>query len=123
MNTNNKPSSNYLKIKSYQFSIRIVNLNKYLTKEKQEYTLAKQVLRSGTAIGALVEEAQYAESRADFKHKLYIALKEANETTYWLRLLHDTEYLDTIMFQSILQDCKERLGLLISITKTLKKIN
>lgn len=85
-----------------------------------EYVLAKQLLRSGTAIGALVREAEHAESRADFIHKLAIALKEANETQYWLELLHKADYIDEKGFDSINQDCIELLKLLISIIKSAK---
>lgn len=74
--------------KSFSFALRIVKLYRYLKEEKKEYVLSKQVLRSGTAIGALVRESQYAESKADFIHKLAIALKEANETDYWIELLY-----------------------------------
>lgn len=83
---------NIVKEKSYLFAIRIVNLCKYLSEEKKEFVLSKQLLRSGTAAGALVREAEQAESRADFMHKLSIALKEANETAYWLCLLKDTTF-------------------------------
>ena len=79
--------------KSYKFAIRIVKLNEYLTNEKKEYTLSKQLLRSGTAIGALISEAQYAQSNADFISKMHIGLKEANESRYWIRLLNDCNYL------------------------------
>ncbi|MCU0445003.1 MAG: four helix bundle protein [Microscillaceae bacterium] len=113
-------SSNPLKEKSYQFAIRIVNLYKYLIEEKKEYVLAKQVLRSGTAIGALVRESQYAESKADFVHKLSIALKETNETDYWLCLLKDAEFLSENAFLSIQQDCEEPLKLLTASIKTAK---
>ena len=85
-----------------------------------EYVLAKQLLRSGTAIGALVREAEHAESRADFIHKLAIAHKEANETQYWLELLHKADYIDEKGFDSINQDCIELLKLLISIIKSAK---
>ncbi len=85
---------NIVKDKSFDFAVRIVNLSKYLTEQKREYVLSKQILRSGTAIGALIRESEQAESKADFIHKLAIALKEANETDYWLDLLHKTEYLE-----------------------------
>jgi len=105
--------------KSYAFAIRIVNLVKWL-QGKNEYLMSKQVLRSGTAIGALIREAEHAESDADYIHKLSIALKEANETEYWLSLLKDTDYLDKKMYESIAKDCRELLKLLISSIKTLK---
>ena len=88
--------------------------------EKKEYVLSKQVLRSGTAIGALIKEAEHAQSRADFIHKMNIALKEANETVYWLMLLKDSEYIDESSFNSINTECVEILKLLISIVKTTK---
>ena len=112
--------SNIVAEKSFRFSIRIVRLSQYLNAEKKEYTLSKQILRSGTAIGALISEAKYAQSRADFLNKLSIALKEANETCYWIRLLHETGYLDDPMHKSIEKDATELLSLLISITKKLK---
>ena len=83
-----------LKEKSYLFAIRIVKLNQFLCAEKNEYTLSKQVLRSGTAVGALIREAEFGQSRADFRSKMCIALKEANETDYWLNLLKDTNYIN-----------------------------
>lgn len=114
-------AENIIKNKSYAFAIRIVNLYKYLTKEGKEYILAKQILRSGTAIGALITEAEHAESKADFVHKLAIAQKECNETKYWLNLLHDTDYIGLEMFNSLNTDCIEVLKLLTSIIKTTKK--
>ncbi len=107
--------------KSFEFAVRIVNLNKHLVKYKKEYVLSKQVLRSGTSIGALVHEAQHAESNADFIHKLSIALKEANETYYWLQLLDRTEYLDSNEFESLNEDIQELIKLLVSIVKSSKK--
>ena len=110
-----------LEVKSYVFAIRIVKLHKYLVEEKKEYTLSRQLLKSGTAIGALVREAKYGQSKADFVSKLSIALKEANETEYWLMLLHDTGYLSDEEFLSVIADCKELLKLLVSIVKTSKE--
>jgi four helix bundle protein len=106
--------------KSFQFALRIVKLYKYLTEQKKEYVLSKQVLRSGTAIGALIREAEQAESKADFIHKLSISLKEANETEYWLDLLFQSEYIDEKSYHSIQADIKEILKLLTSIIKTSK---
>jgi four helix bundle protein len=103
--------------KSFEFAVRIVNLYRHLTGKKQEYILSKQMVRSGTAIGALVREAQYAESRADFVHKMSIALKEANETLYWIELLHRTSYLEKHEADSIEQDALEIKRILISIVK------
>src|SRR3990172_9179405 len=85
---------NIVKDKSFAFALRVVGLAKYLQDEKKEFVLSKQVLRSGTAIGALVREAEHAESKPDFAHKMNIALKEANETLYWLELLHQTDFID-----------------------------
>jgi four helix bundle protein len=113
--------SDPLKEKSFAFSLRIVKLNRYLVDTHKEYILSKQLLRSGTAIGALIREAKYAQSKADFIHKLTIALKEANETDYWLDLLHQSKYIDDKMYQSIQPDIDELLSLLIASTKTAKK--
>lgn len=104
--------------KSFAFALRIVKLSRYLQEEKKEYVLSKQVLRSGTAIGALVREAEHAESKADFTHKMNIALKEANETLYWLELLHQSEYIADQSFESIGADSEELLKLLVSIVKS-----
>ncbi len=109
-----------LRNKSYSFALRIVKLCRWLQEEKREYILCRQLLRSGTAIGALIYEAEFAQSRADFANKLNIALKEANETLYWLMLLHDSEYINDKMFESIRPDIKEILKLLVSSIKTLK---
>ena len=104
--------------KSFLFSVRIVKLCKYLQSEKKEFILSKQLLRSGTSIGANVVESQQAQSRADFISKLGIALKEAAETNYWLRLLQATDYLSESEFSSILKDCREVEKMLTSIIKT-----
>ena len=106
--------------KSFTFALRVVKLTKFLQAEKKEYVLSKQVVRSGTAIGALVREAEHAESKADFIHKMNIALKEANETLYWLELLHGSEYIDQQSFESIRKDSEELVKLLVSIVKTSK---
>ena len=105
--------------KSYAFAIRIVRMVKYLREEKREHILSKQVLRSGTAIGALVREAEFAQSKADFVNKLKVALKEANETIYWLSLLHDTDYIDEEAYKSIETDGRELIALLISSLNTI----
>jgi len=110
-----------LKVKSLAFAIRIVKLYKHLCENDKEYVLSKQCLRSGTAIGALVREAEYGQSKADFINKLSIALKEANETHYWLTLLHETKYLTTKSFDSIKSDLEELLKLLIASIKTAKQ--
>ncbi len=115
-----KNMENIIKDKSFAFAVRVVNLYKYLTEEKKEFVLSKQLLRSGTAVGALVREAEHGESRADFIHKLAIALKEANETEYWILLLHETKYLDASAFASIHGDIVELLKLLTSIINSTK---
>jgi four helix bundle protein len=113
-------SENIILDKSFDFAVRIVNLSKYLISDKKEYVLSKQILRSGAAIGALVREAQQAESSADFIHKLAIALKEADETDYWLLLLNKTDFINEGQFISIKNDCEELIKLLISIIKKSK---
>ncbi len=113
--------NNVIRDKSFAFALRIVKLYKHLTNQKKEYVLSKQLLRSGTSIGAMVREAEQAESKADFIHKLSVALKEANESEYWIELLHNSDYIDTQGFESISSDLKEILRLLISIIKTAKK--
>lgn len=106
--------------KSFAFAVRTINLNRHLHAGFKEYVLSKQMLRSGTAIGALVREAAQAESKADFVHKMSIALKEAGETEYWVELLHATEYLTTEERQSLRADLDELLKLLIATIKTTK---
>ena len=107
--------------KSKFFAIRIVRAYKYLTAEKNEYVLSKQLLQSGTSIGANVKEAIRGQSKPDFYSKLNIALKEASETEYWLEILYETEYIDKKLFDSINSDCQELIKLLVSITKTQKQ--
>ena len=114
-------NNNVIRNKSYAFAIRIVNAYKFLTDTRKEFVLSKQLLRSGTAIGALVAEAHHAQSSADFLNKMNIALKEANETSYWLSLLMDTGYLEQQVYDSISMDCSELIALLVSIVKTLKQ--
>jgi four helix bundle protein len=106
--------------KSIVFALRIVGAYKFLVEEKREYVLSKQMLRSGTAVGALIREAEHAESKADFVHKRSIALKEANETDYWLLILKESKYLSEAEYLSAQSDCQELLRLLISIIKTTK---
>ena len=108
---------NIIESKSFEFAIRIVNLYKYLSAEKQEYVLSKQLLKSGTSIGANVAEAQKAQTKPDFNSKMNVALKESNETYYWLRLLYKTDYLSQNEFCSIENDIKEIIALLTSICK------
>ena len=109
---------NAIEDKSFRFALRTVNLYKYLCEQHKEFILSKQLMRSGTSIGANVCEAQQAQSRPDFLAKLCIALKEAVETDYWLRLLHESSYLTDEQFSSIIEDCKELERLLTSIIKT-----
>ena len=104
--------------KSFLFSVRIVKLCEHLRKTKKEYTLSKQLLRAGTSIGANIAEAQQAQSRADFASKINIALKEAVETNYWLRLMNATDLLSEREFQSIITDCRELEKMLTAIVKT-----
>ena len=106
--------------RSYAFSLRIINAYKYLCAEKNEWVMSKQLLRSGTAIGALVCEAKFAQNRADFVSKMSIALKEANETLYWINLLHDSEYIDDNVYSSIHKEADEITAILASIVKTTK---
>ena len=106
--------------KAFRFSVRIVKLSQYLEREHREYVLSKQIKRSGTSICANVSEAKYGQSRADFLAKNTIALKEAAETEYWLRLLHETGYLTDRMFESMYADCTELSRILSSIVLTTK---
>ncbi len=110
-----------LKENSFSFAVRIVKLMKYLELEHKEFVLSRQVLRSGTAIGALVREAQFAQSKSDFIHKLSIALKEANETDYWLELLYRTQMINDKMFESIEPEIKGLIKLLVRSIKTAKQ--
>lgn len=110
-------------VKSKAFAVRIVRLYQYLCEEKKEYVLSKQLLRSGTSVGANIHEALRGQSKADFTAKMNIALKEAAETEYWLELMHETDYLDQKAFESIHGDCTELIKLLISIVKSSRKEN
>jgi four helix bundle protein len=114
---------NILKIKSYAFAIKIVKLSQHLQTEKKEFVLSKQILRSRTAIGALIREAEYGQSKTDFIHKMTIALKEANETEYWINILRDTNFINDKLSVSLVEDCKELLRLLIASIKTAKQNN
>lgn len=114
---------NPLKDKSYGFAIRIVRLSQSLQKHKKEFILSRQVLRSDTAIGALIREAEFGQSKADFINKMSVSLKEANETEYLISLLKDTNYIDDRMFSSIESDCKEIIAMLVSTIKTAKRSN
>lgn len=111
---------NVIENKSFQFAIRIVRLYKFLCEEKKEYILSKQLLRAGTSIGANVTESQQAQSKPDFVSKISIALKEASETKYWIKLLGATEYLSENQTKSILDDCVEIEKILVTILKLAK---
>ncbi|MDR2411308.1 MAG: four helix bundle protein [Candidatus Peribacteria bacterium] len=112
---------NILKIKSFKFAIRVVNLYKYLLEEKKEFVLSKQILRSGTSVGAMVREAEHSESKVDFIHKMAIAQKEINETIYWLELLCETKYISKKDFENINTDATEIIKILTTTIKTAKK--
>jgi four helix bundle protein len=111
--------SSILRDKSFSFAVRIVKLTQFL-QEKQEYVLGRQILKSGTAVGALVQEAEYAQSNADFISTFSIALKEADGTVYWLMLLRDSNYIDTNLYESLNADCSELISMLVATIKTLK---
>jgi four helix bundle protein len=111
---------NIIKSKSFDFAIRIVKLYQFLCEQKKEFVLSKQLLRSGTSIGANVREAEHAESKSDFIHKISISLKEANESAYWIELIYKTDYIEKSHFISIQTDLDEILKLLITILKTSK---
>ena len=113
-------TENTIRTKSMAFARRIVSAYRYLCEEKKEYVLSKQLLRSGTSIGANIAEAQYGSSRKDFLNKLYIALKECAETLYWLELLHSCDYLSDSEYDSLQADCGELRKLLSSITKSVR---
>jgi four helix bundle protein len=112
---------NIIKNKSFAFALRIVKAYQFLCEQKKEYVLSKQMLRSGTSVGAMVREAEQAESSADFIHKMAIALKEANETEYWIELIAQSNYLEEKVAISLKNDLAEILKLLIAIIKTIKE--
>jgi four helix bundle protein len=111
---------NIIKTKSFEFALQIVKLYQFLSETKREFVLSKQVLRSGTVIGALVRESEHAESKADFIHKLSIALKEANESDYWIDLLVRSGYISESEYRSLFSNLDEIIRLLVSIVKTSK---
>lgn len=113
---------NIVQEKSFAFSLRIIKLSKFLINEKKEFVISKQILRSGTAVGALIREAEHAQSKADFINKMNIALKEANETDYWIELLYQSNEIDKNAYHSIQPDIQELIKLLVSIVKTSKEI-
>lgn len=110
-----------LKEKSFAFAIEIVKLAQFLITDKKEYVLSRQILKSGTAIGALIRESEFAASKADFINKLTVALKEANETEYWLMLLFSTDYINKEKLTNLQAVCKELIAMLVSSIKTSKK--
>jgi four helix bundle protein len=112
---------NLLRDKSFAFALRAIKLNKHLVSEHREYTISKQVLRSGTSIGANIEESIHAQSKTDFVHKLSIAQKEANETSYWIRLLKESDFIKANLADSLLGDCSELQRLLAASVKTAKQ--
>ncbi len=115
----NKP----LNSKSYHFAIEIVRLCRLLITVNKEYILTKQIMRSGTAIGAIIREAEFASSRQEFIHKLTISLKEANETIYWLSLLYDTDFINEKQFIKLKYDCRGLVAMLVASIKTAKSNN
>ena len=117
----NKP--NIIREKSFCFALRIIKLYKHLCSEQKEFVLSKQILRSGTSIGAMQRESEHAESKQDFIHKLSIAQKECNETLYWLELLYKSEYINETAYNSIYNDADEVIRLLTSIIKSTKLSN
>ena len=119
---NKNPSESIVAKKSYSFALDIIKLYKYLIAEKKEYVLSKQILRSGTSIGANVNEALCAQSKRDFVHKLSIALKEARETLYWLSLLRDSSYINDDDYINLKVLCDEIYKILTSIILTIKKL-
>lgn len=116
----NGMKENIIKNKSFAFAVRIVKLYKHYVESKKEYILSKQLLRSGTSVGAMVREAEHAETKADFKHKMAVAQKEINETIYWLELMKETDYLTQEEFSSINSDAVEIIKLITAILKTTK---
>ncbi|GEO23181.1 four helix bundle protein [Cyclobacterium qasimii] len=111
---------NIVKTKSFAFAVRVVKLYQFLCEQKKEFVLSKQLLRSGTSVGAMVRESEHSESKKDFIHKLAIAQKEINETIYWLELLKETNYLGEEQFSSINADAIELIKLVTSILRTTK---
>jgi four helix bundle protein len=117
----NDMKENIVKNKSFGFAVRIVKLYQFLCEQKKEFVLSKQILRSGTSVGAMVRESEHAQSKADFINKLSVAQKEINETIYWLELLQATDYMDKKQFESLNTDAIELIKLITSSIKTAKK--
>ena len=116
----NEMRENVVKNKSFAFAVRVVKLYQYLCEQKKEFVLSKQLLRCGTSVGAMVREAEHAETKNDFRHKMGIAQKEINETIYWLELLKETDFLTNEQFESINSDAVEIIKLITSIIKSVK---
>lgn len=110
-----------LKTKSYEFAIKIVEISQTLIHEKKEYIITKQLMKSGTAIGALISEAEFGQSKRDFINKMNISLKEANETLYWINILKDTGYIEIEIFTNLNKQCSELVAMLVSTIKTSKR--
>jgi four helix bundle protein len=110
-----------LKEKSFEFAVKVVHFTRSMQTDQKEFVLSRQLLKSGTAIGALIREAEYGQSAADFKNKMYIALKEVNETEYWLQLLDATGLIESRFFAALLSDCCEIKAMLIATIKTLRR--
>ena len=115
--------NNQIAIDSKKFAIRIVKLYKYLNDVKKEFVISKQILRSGTSIGANISESVYAQSRQDFISKLSISLKEASETKYWLEILYETDFIDDTQFESLSDDNSKLIGTLVNIINSTKNNN
>ena len=113
---------NIVKVKSFSFAVRIVKLYRHLCETKKEFVLSKQLLRSGTSVGAMIRESEHSESKPDFIHKMAIAQKEINETIYWLELLKETDYLTLDQYENINTDAVELIKLITAIIKTTKKL-
>ncbi len=111
---------NVVKSKSFAFAVRVIKLYQFLCEQKNEFVLSKQLLRSGTSVGAMIREAEHAETKNDFKHKMGIAQKEINETLYWLELLNETDFLTNEQFESINNDAVEIIKLIAAILKSAK---
>ncbi|HFK5510754.1 four helix bundle protein [Elizabethkingia anophelis] len=111
---------NIIKQKSFDFAVRVIKLYQYLSNDKKEFILSKQILRSGTSVGAMIRESEHAQSKSDFIQKLSIAQKEINETIYWLELFQATDYLSAQEFESINEDAVEIIKFITSIIKTTK---
>lgn len=116
-------ADNIIQAKSYAFALRIVKLSQFLVSKKKEFVLSKQILRSGTSVGANVEEAIGGQSKKDFFAKMTIAYKEARETKFWLRLIRDADYIDQELAFSLLNDCEEILKIVGKIQTTMRKNN